>query len=69
MQLDHTLFLGKSRTMLALCHDLKAGDYAQNYAGIIFSSLLCQSRAAMKGMYLPCWFCVASAIMKLEMKG
>jgi len=24
--------------MLALCHDLKAADYAQNYAGIIFSS-------------------------------
>jgi len=26
--------------MLALCHDLKADDYAQNYAGIIFLSLL-----------------------------
>ena len=26
--------------MLALCHDLKAADYAQNYAGIIFSGLL-----------------------------
>ena len=25
--------------MLALCHDLKAADYDQNYAGIIFSSL------------------------------
>ena len=37
---DHTLFLGKSCAMLALCHDLNAGDYAQNYAGIIFSSLV-----------------------------
>ena len=25
--------------MLALCHDIKAADYAQNYAGIIFTSL------------------------------
>ena len=35
MQLDHTLFGGN----LALCCDLKAADYAQIYAGIIFSSL------------------------------
>jgi len=40
MQRDHTNFLGKSHIMLALCHVLKAADYAQNYAGIIFSSLL-----------------------------
>ena len=40
LQLDHTIFLGKSHIMLALCHNLKAADYAQNYAGIIFSSLL-----------------------------
>ena len=40
-QLDHTLFFGKSRLMLALCHDLKAADYAQKYAGIIFTSLAC----------------------------
>jgi len=40
MQLDHTNFLGKSHIMLALCHDLKAADYAQNYAGIIFASLI-----------------------------
>jgi len=39
MELDHTLFWGKSRIMLALCHDLKAADYAQNYAGMIFTSL------------------------------
>jgi len=39
MQLDRTYFSGKSHTMLALCHDLKAADYAQNYVGIIFSSL------------------------------
>jgi len=39
-QLDHTFFPEKSPIRLALCHDLKAADYAQNYAGIIFSSLL-----------------------------
>jgi len=38
-QLGLTLFSGKSHFMLALCHDLKAADYVQNYAGIIFASL------------------------------
>ena len=40
VQLDHTIFLGKSHIMLALCHNLKAADYAQNYAGIIFPSII-----------------------------
>ena len=39
MQLDHTIFKGKSHIMLAFCHNLIGADYAQNYAGIIFSSL------------------------------
>ena len=30
-QLDHTLSSGKSCIRLALCHDIKAADYAQNY--------------------------------------
>ena len=47
-------FLGKILYYASIKPRFKAGDYAQNYAGIIFSSLLCQSRAAMKGMYLPC---------------
>ena len=34
MQLEH------SHIVLALCHDLKVVDYAQNYAGIIFSGRL-----------------------------
>ena len=40
-QLDHTLFGGKSRIILALCQcrDLKAADYAHNDAGIISASL------------------------------
>jgi len=38
MQLDHTLFLC---TRLALCCDLKAAGYAQNYADIVFTSLVC----------------------------
>jgi len=44
MQLDHTLFFQKSCFMLALCHDLKAADYAQNYAqnyaGRVLASLV-----------------------------
>ena len=40
MQLDHTFFGENPIFMLAICHDLKAADYAQNYAGIIFSSLV-----------------------------
>ena len=39
-QLGHTNFSGKSHIILALCHAFEAADYAQNYAGIIFSSLL-----------------------------
>ena len=35
-QLDHTR---KSCIMLALCCDLKAADYAQNYADVIFTSV------------------------------
>jgi len=42
MQLEHTLFSRKSHIMLALCHNLKAADYAQNYTDIIFSSLRCR---------------------------
>ena len=38
-QFDHTHFSGKSCLMLALCCDIKAADYAQNYAGIVFTSL------------------------------
>ena len=39
IQLDHTFHWGKSCIMLALCDELKAANYAQNYAGIIFASL------------------------------
>ena len=35
--MSYATFLGKF--MLALCHNLKAANYAQNYAGIIFASL------------------------------
>ena len=38
--------------MLALCHDLKAADYAQNYAGIIFTSLACVCWGGGNGMVI-----------------
>jgi len=39
-QLDHTHFMGKFHIILALCCNLIAAKYAQNYAGIIFASLI-----------------------------
>ena len=50
-QLDHTNFSGKSHIILALCHAFEAADYAQNYAGIIFSSLLLIINAISKCHY------------------
>ena len=41
MQLDHTIFKGKSHIMLAFCHNLKAADYAQNYPRSIPNQLSC----------------------------
>ena len=39
-QLDHTLFSGELRIVLALCRDFEAANYAQNCAGIILASLV-----------------------------
>jgi len=40
-------FLGKPRIMLELWQDLKAADHAQNYAGIVFSSLILNTLTAL----------------------
>jgi len=42
-------FSGKSHIMLALCCDLKAADYAKNYAGIILASLPLSQYSLLRG--------------------
>jgi len=48
-QFGHTLFSGKSHTMLALCCDFKAADYTKNHAGIILASLPLSLYSLLRG--------------------